>query len=290
MIGEPNNITTITSFSVAQFTLATQLMALGLLYILHLLPLDQFLFITSTQILSLMITAFLMFGNTMLLTSLFSTSLFSFYLTGLLDFLVLCFASRTFYSSRLFGIMRRIVLFLGSFVLIKFIIINQLFSSPDDDAHIWDILKSKLIPSYRTFDTQLYTCAKEFDFIDMEAVWKLCTTGLLPLVLIILIRFMFDFILDVFGRVDADRAPVCNHYHLIQTGVYTLMGILIMRLKLFPVPQYCLIISHFMNDAFWPKKFIERKKWKIFIFIFIVIAMGFQGRKNIQEQLKIKGL
>ncbi|CAF3322259.1 unnamed protein product, partial [Rotaria sp. Silwood2] len=64
----------------AQFTLATQLLSLGLLYILNLLPFEQFFFILCAQILSLIISAVLMFGNRMLLTSLFSITLFSFYL------------------------------------------------------------------------------------------------------------------------------------------------------------------------------------------------------------------
>ncbi|CAF4254612.1 unnamed protein product, partial [Adineta steineri] len=59
----------------AQFTLATQLLSLGLLFILDLLPFPQFFFIVCTQILSLIISTILMFGNRMLLTSLFSTVL-----------------------------------------------------------------------------------------------------------------------------------------------------------------------------------------------------------------------
>ena len=67
------------------------------------------------------------------------------------------------------------------------------------------------------------------------------------------------------------------------------MGLLIMRLKLFPIPQLCLLISLFMNEQLWPKKIIPLKKWKFIIFILIVVGMSVEGRKNIKEQLKIKG-
>ncbi len=225
-----------------------------------------------------------MFGNRMLLTSLFSTTLFSFYLVCFVD----NFFVSSFQSYRFVIIIRRIILFLISFILIKFLIIKFLFSSPDDDAHIWDILKSKLLPTFRTFDTQLYTCAKEFDFIDMETIIKLCRTGLIPLSFIILCRLVYDFIFDIFKK-DVTK-QIANSYHLIQTGAYILMGLLIMRLKLFPVPQLCLLISLFMNEQLWPKKIIELKKWKFILFILIVIGMSVQGRLNIKEQLKIKGI
>jgi hypothetical protein len=76
---------------------------------------------------------------------------------------------------------------------------------------------------------------------------------------------------------------------LIQTGAYSLMGLFIMRLKLFSVPQLCLLISLFMNEQLWPKKIIQLKQWKIIVFILIVVGMSIQGQKNIKEQLKIKG-
>jgi hypothetical protein len=230
-----------------------------------------------------------MFGNRMLLTSLFSTTLFSFCLVCFLDNCILS-SSSSFQSYRLVIVIRRMVLFLISFILIKFLIINLLFSSPDDDAHIWDILKSKLSPTFRTFDTQLYTCAKEFDFIDMETIIKLCRTGLIPLSLIILCRLFYDFIFDIFKKDTNEKKQIWNYYHLIQTGVYVLMSLLIMRLKLFSVPQLCLVISLFMNEQLWPKKVTAVKEWKLIVFIFIAVGMCVQGRMNINEQLKIKGI
>ncbi|CAF4655965.1 unnamed protein product, partial [Rotaria socialis] len=211
----------------AQFTLATQLLSLGLLYILNILPFDQFFFILSAQILSLVISAVLMFGNRMLLTSLFSITLFSFYLVCVLDNFFLNSSSSSFQSYRLtlIIIIRRMVLFLFSFIFIKFAIISILFSSVDDDAHIWDILKSKFSSTFRTFDTQLYTCAKEFDFIDMETIIKLCRTGLIPYSIVIICRLVYNFIIDIFRKNKSEHIEIWNSYHIIQTGAYLCMAL-----------------------------------------------------------------
>lgn len=230
-----------------------------------------------------------MFGNRMLLTSLFSTTLFSFYFVCFIDYFLL-YSSSSFHSNRFVIIIRRSILFSIAFIFIKFVIINLLFSSPDDDAHIWDILKSKFFPEFHTFDTRLYTCAKEFDFMDKETIIKLCQTGLIPLSFIVLCRLAYNLVYDFFVNNEKEKKPIWNYYHLIQTGAYVLIGLLIMRLKLFPVPQLCLLLSLFMNEDLWPKRLmIPLKKWKFIICIVIILGMAFQGQYNIKDQLKIKG-
>ncbi|CAF1350600.1 unnamed protein product, partial [Adineta ricciae] len=272
----------------AQFTLATQLLSLGVLFIFNLLSCEQFFFILCTQILSLIISAILMFGNRMLLTSLFSITVFSFYLVCIFD-MFFRYSSSHFQSYRLVIIVRRTSLFTLAFIFMKFLIIGLLLKSPDDDAHIWDILKSKLSSRYRTFDTQLYTCAKEFDFIELETLIKLCKTGLIPLSFIIIGRIVYDFLIDIFHTNINTNRQIWNYYHAIQAGAYILMGIFIMRLKLFPLPQLCLLTSLYMNEQFWPKRIVAIKKWKIVLFIVLATGMAIQGQKNIKEQLNIKG-
>jgi len=44
---------------------------------------------------------------------------------------------------------------------------------------VLDILRSKF-SSYSDFHTLLYTCAREFDFLDAEMPWKTSKTLLLP--------------------------------------------------------------------------------------------------------------
>ena len=50
---------------------------------------------------------------------------------------------------------------------------------PPFQSHIWNILRSKL-GKYRDFDTLLYTCAAEFDFLPAETLSKLSSTLLIP--------------------------------------------------------------------------------------------------------------
>ena len=53
-----------------------------------------------------------------------------------------------------------------------------------DDSHIFDIFKAKFT-DYKNFHTQLYTCAKEFDFLEYETYVKLSQTCLIPAVIIV---------------------------------------------------------------------------------------------------------
>ena len=52
-----------------------------------------------------------------------------------------------------------------------------------EQAHIGDILRSKF-GDFKTFHTLLYTCAKEFDFLEYETYTKLTMTGLIPSMLV----------------------------------------------------------------------------------------------------------
>lgn len=55
-------------------------------------------------------------------------------------------------------------------------------------AHIGDILRSKF-GDFKSFHTLLYTCAKEFDFLEWETYVKLTKTGLIPAMLVAVLIF-----------------------------------------------------------------------------------------------------
>ncbi|KFM61987.1 Protein dpy-19-like protein, partial [Stegodyphus mimosarum] len=71
----------------------------------------------------------------------------------------------------------------GIALVLGCIILKILLSSilnVQDDAHIWNLLKSKFT-SYKDFHTLLYTCAAEFDFLPWETVLELTKTTALPI-------------------------------------------------------------------------------------------------------------
>jgi len=66
-------------------------------------------------------------------------------------------------------------------------------------AHIGDILRSKF-GDFQNFHTQLYTCAKEFDFLALETYTKLTMTGLLPAMIIVVSVVSFCVSIDILSK------------------------------------------------------------------------------------------
>ena len=118
-----------------------------------------------------------MFANKMLITSLFSSLLFSIWMVIIIEsILYRKFEAKGSLPKRIMITIGRVIGMAIFIIIFKKLIATQI---QEDDSHIWDILKSKLIEEFNTFDTRLYTCAKEFDFIEMETYVKLTKTGLL---------------------------------------------------------------------------------------------------------------
>ncbi|EMP41146.1 Protein dpy-19 like protein 1 [Chelonia mydas] len=92
---------------------------------------------------SLALCFILMFGNSMLLTSYYAASLA---VIWAIEGFAWLFGTVTlkYLTSRIFGVA--------------------------DDAHISNLLKSKFI-GYKDFDTLMYTCAAEFDFMEKEVTY-----------------------------------------------------------------------------------------------------------------------
>merc|ERR1719510_270435 len=109
-----------------------------------------------------------------------------------------------------------------------------------DDAHIFEILKSKF-SNFSTFDTLLYTCAVEFDFLGWEMPLKTTQTLLLPSAVLGCVLVVLQYAGWLWkktteegpAQAPCDPAPL---YNLLQTLAYAVMAVLIMRLKLFLTP------------------------------------------------------
>ena len=66
-------------------------------------------------------------------------------------------------------------------------------------AHVLNLLKAKLI-EYQDFDTLLYTCAKEFDFLGWEMPHKTTVTLLLPSSILVILLVLFHWLKSRLGN------------------------------------------------------------------------------------------
>ncbi|KAK2562156.1 putative C-mannosyltransferase DPY19L1 [Acropora cervicornis] len=159
------------------------------------------------------------------------------------------------------------VSFVAGTVGIKFTVAKLLGIA--DDAHITSILRSKFT-DFRNFDTSLYTCAPEFDFLDPEAPQKLIKTLVLPSAIVAMI------------------AVIAKHfYHLLQALAFVAMAIIIMRLKLFGTPSLCVMASLLASRKLFASV-CDKRKHQAFV-ILLIAAMSVQGIANLKGQFDTKG-
>ena len=267
----------------AQFMLFTQTCAIFGIYLLGSLHQDTFHSILVAQLIGLLNSVALMFGNEMLFTSWFFSSLVS-------AFLVTLPLNNIF--QRLPNIIREIlsVLVFISFTMIFKLSIAKAFNV-SDDAHIFEILKSKFT-DFSTFDTLLYTCAVEFDFLGWEMPLKITQTLLLPSVLVVTVLVVSQYVSWLWRKyctpslsaAPCDPAPL---YNLLQMLAYAVLAILIMRLKLFLTPHLCLMAGLLASSKFvsW---FRSRDIQLALVFVLIGL-MSVKGVENIKEQQQIIG-
>ncbi|KAH0506016.1 putative C-mannosyltransferase DPY19L1 [Microtus ochrogaster] len=138
-----------------------------------------------------------------------------------------------------------------------------------DDAHIGNLLTSKFF-SYKDFDTLLYTCAAEFDFMERETPLRYTKTLLLPVVLIVFAAIVRKLV-----------------YHALQLLAYTALGVLIMRLKLFLTPHMCVMASLICSRQLF--EWLFGKVHPGTVVFAVLAAMSIQGSANLQTQWNIVG-
>ncbi|VDO56753.1 unnamed protein product [Haemonchus placei] len=182
--------------------------------------------------------AFMMlFGNEMLLTSLYTASILAALILVNLDCILGRITLRPLYVAitSLCFVFGTLGIKLGISTLLQV----------EDDAHIFDILRSKFT-DYATFHTRLYTCSKEFDFISFETLQKLCATWLLPAaamgIFLFVVVFLFTERKELLYRSGNKGKPYA------ETACYAVMALLIMRLKLFFTPHLCICSAFLANN------------------------------------------
>ena len=273
----------------AQFSLGTQAAAFYFTYILGFMSRKKLIKLLSVHTVSLILCFFFMFYNRMLLASFFSSILITIWILIYFDSLI-----RVSLRYKLVNLIIKVLFFFVLIVGIKKYLLPLICFIDNDDTHIWDILKSKLFflfskNEFHTFDTRLYTCAKEFDFLQSETTIKLSKTLLLPVVLINVAFCIFKLIKE---KNDNNESYGHIVYNLLQLAAFTLMAGLIMRLKLFWTPHLCIIFTFIFNETFsvfniFKMNFKVSIKWT---FVIILVAvMSIEGIANLKRQYEIIG-
>ncbi|XP_070768471.1 dpy-19-like 1, like [Enoplosus armatus] len=270
----------------AQFVLLTQVASLFASYILGYLGAAKMQSILVTHMITLAACFILMFGNSMLLTSFYASSLVSIWgIIALRDRF-----AQVFKPGIVLWIMQGLA-WVASTLLLKFMLSTILCAS--DDAHISGLIKSKFT-SYKDFHTLMYTCAAEFDFIELETPLRYLKTLLLPINMLVvaLIAWRVSLLVGfgpklrnelntlVFGKGELV-------YHSLQLLAFAVLAILIMRLKLFLTPHMCIMASLVCSKQLFGW---IGEKFKHQVAVFAVMAiMAVQGVANLQAQWAIIG-
>uniref|UniRef100_A0A8C0FRG2 D19L1 mannosyltransferase n=1 Tax=Bubo bubo TaxID=30461 RepID=A0A8C0FRG2_BUBBB len=278
-----SNIFFMLPWQFAQFVLLTQIASLFAVCIMGYIDSCKLQKILSAHMVSLIVCFILMFGNSMLLTSYYAASLVVIW--GILELSpkVLKSGRREIYIWVIEG-----CAWLFGTVTLKYL--TSLVLGIADDAHIGNILKSKFI-GYKDFDTLMYTCAAEFDFMEKETPARYTKTLLLPVVLV------------VFGVII--KRVICKYYasvwvffvvfffffqlvyHALQLLAYSVLAILIMRLKLFLTPHLCVMASLVCSKQLFGWLFCKIQP-KTLVFA-ILALMAIEGSANLQTQWNIMG-
>merc|ERR1719334_981228 len=90
------------------------------------------------------------------------------------------------------------LLFFSTFNLIISFLVKQ-----EDDAHISEILKAKFT-KFQNFHTLMYTCAREFDFMEMEAIKNTSLTLLFPVGVFVAVIILCQVLVFLFSNLLRD--------------------------------------------------------------------------------------
>ncbi|CAF1113449.1 unnamed protein product, partial [Brachionus calyciflorus] len=271
----------------SQFSLATQVLAIYLIYSLDFIKSNKLKDYIKCLSVSLGLCFILMFINRMLITSILASLLVSIWLILYLDrFLI---RSNKLWVKLILVLFRVFILLVVTLSIKK--IINY-FLELEDDSHIWDILRSKFDTNRHTFDTRLYTCAKEFDFIEFSTLKKVTWTLILPLSLVNFTFFTFIIIKKYFKNVKTSLNDVILLYLMLQLIAYSLMALIIMRLKLFWTPFLSIFASlcaHKTLEYNLIMRIFKKENLRMVILIVILSLMSYEGVKNLQNQYDFQG-
>ncbi|XP_059027531.1 probable C-mannosyltransferase DPY19L2 isoform X2 [Mustela lutreola] len=156
-----------------------------------------------------------------------------------------------------------------------------------------DLIAARIL-RYTDFDTLIYTCAPEFDFMEKATPLRYTKTLLLPVVMTITYFIFKKAYRDVLCVLSANtylRKQLLEHgeliFHTLQLLAFTVLAILIMRLKLFLTPHMCVMASLICSRRLFGWLFC-RVRFENVIFG-ILTVMSIQGCANLHNQWSIIG-
>ncbi|XP_078073057.1 dpy-19-like 1, like isoform X2 [Mustelus asterias] len=274
----------------AQFVLLTQVASLFVTYVLGYIDACKLLNTLYAHMISLLVCFVLMFGNAMLLSSYYASSL-------VIIWGLVAFRSRiSVYWPQCvpYSWMAKGTVWLIGTIVLKFVASKLLGVA--DDAHISNLLKSKFT-NYKDFDTLMYTCAVEFDFMEIETPVRYTKTLLLPVTacvfFVIASRTLKELLCLLKGGIpegiDEKKCPTRGElvYHTLQLVAFVVLAILVMRLKLFLTPHMCIMASLICSRQLFSR--VRSKSQHQIIVCVMLAAMALQGATNLKEQWSIVG-
>uniref|UniRef100_A0A8P0SUN2 Dpy-19 like 2 n=1 Tax=Canis lupus familiaris TaxID=9615 RepID=A0A8P0SUN2_CANLF len=267
-----SNVAFMLPWQFAQFILFTQIASLFPMYVVGYIEPNKFQKIIYMNMVSVLLCFVLMFGNPMYLSSYYSSSL----LMTLVIILKRNKIQRLGVSELNFWLIQGCAWLCGTIIL-KFLTSKILGVS--DHIRLSDLIAARIL-RYTDFDTLIYTCAPEFDFMEKATPLRYTKTLLLPVVMMITYF--------IFKKTYRDILCVLSLiFHTLQLLAFTVLAILIMRLKLFLTPHMCVMASLICSRRLFGWLFC-RVCFENVIFG-ILAVMSIQGCTNLHNQWSIIG-
>ncbi|XP_054984498.1 probable C-mannosyltransferase DPY19L2 [Sorex araneus] len=281
-----SNVAFMLPWQFAQFILFTQIVSLFSMYIVGYIEPSKFQKIIYMNMISVFLCFILMFGNTMYLSSYYSSSL----LMACVIILKRNKIQKLGVSELNFWLIQGFA-WLGGTIILKFLTSKILGVS--DHIRLSDLIAARIL-RYSDFDTLLYTCAPEFDFMEKATPLRYTKTLLLPVVIMIACFICKKTVRDVLCVLSANtylRKHLLEHgeltFHLLQLVSFTIIAILILRMKLFLTPHMCIMASLLCSQRLFGWLF-SKIRFENIVFG-ILTAMSIQGCANLHSQWSVMG-
>ncbi|KAG3278130.1 dpy-19 like 1 [Ictidomys tridecemlineatus] len=273
-------------FSLLHFIYFFQIASLFPMYVVGYIEPSKFRKIIYMNMISLFLCFILMFGNPMYLSSYYSSSLLMTWAIILKKNQI----QKLGVSELNFWLIQGGIWWFGTVVL-KFLTSKILGVS--DHIRLSDLIAARIL-GYTDFDTLVYTCAPEFDFMEKATPLRYTKTLLLPIVLVItyfIFKKAYRDILCVLSTNTYLRKQLLERgelvFHTLQLMAFTSLAVLIMRLKLFLTPHMCIMASLICNRRLFGWLFCKVHFENVIFGILTV--MSIQGCANLHNQWSIIG-